>query len=185
MRPHVLGIDDGPFVVGTSVDTPIVGVMTEGPDLVESVAVTRFAVDGADATGFLAEWITSLRLHRALQAVVLGGITIAGLAVIDLAALADAVALPVLSVTRRDPRDHRLERALTAAGLADRLAIVDRTPAAFALPSGISVACAGVTESDAAALVAACTHKAIVPEPLRLAHLIGRALVDGQSRGRV
>jgi hypothetical protein len=31
MRPHLLGIDDGPFVVGESVEAPIVGVMTEGP----------------------------------------------------------------------------------------------------------------------------------------------------------
>ena len=39
MRPHVLGIDDGPFDVHAGGETPIVGVMTEGADVVE--ATTR------------------------------------------------------------------------------------------------------------------------------------------------
>jgi endonuclease V-like protein UPF0215 family len=36
MRPHVLGIDDGPFDVHDGGATPIVGVMTEGADRVEA-----------------------------------------------------------------------------------------------------------------------------------------------------
>jgi endonuclease V-like protein UPF0215 family len=185
MRPHVLGIDDGPFVVGTSDDTPIVGVMTEGTHPVEAVAVTRFPVDGADVTAFLAAWITALRLHPALQAIVLGGVTIAGLAVIDLAALAAATALPVIAVSRRDPSGHRVADALRAAGLDDRVAVLARTPPSFATASGLHLACAGATAEAASALVAACVGKAAVPEPLRLAHLIARAVTTGESRGRV
>lgn len=184
MRPHVLGVDDGPFVVGRDADTPIVAVMTEGPAPVEAVAVTRFRIDGDAVTSFLADWITSLRLHPALQAIVLGGITIAGLGVVDLAALAERTGVPVVAVSRRDPRDHRLAAALGAAGLADRLAIVARAPAAFAAPNGLYLACAGASTDDAIALVSACRGKAHVPEPLRLAHLIARAIVTGESRGR-
>ena len=36
----------------------------------------------------------------------------------------------------------------------------------------------------AAALVAASRRKADLPEPLRLAHLIARAVATGESRGR-
>jgi endonuclease V-like protein UPF0215 family len=185
MRPHVLGIDDGPFVVGASVDTPIVGVMTEGAHPVEAVAVTRFPIDGAAVTAFLAEWITGLRLHPALQAIVLGGVTIAGLAVIDLAALAAATALPVIAVSRRDPSGHRVAEALRAAGLEDRVALLARTPSSFATTTGLHLACAGATPEAAGALVAACLGKAAVPEPLRLAHLVARAVATGESRGRV
>jgi hypothetical protein len=185
MRPHVLGIDDGPFVVGTSVDTPIVGVMTEGTDLVEAVAVTRFAIDGADVTAFLAAWITGLRLHPALQAIVLGGVTIAGLAVVDLAGLAAATALPVIAVSRRDPSGHRVADALHAAGLDDRLGLLERTPPPFVTTTGLYLACAGASAEAAAALVGACLGKATVPEPLRLAHLVARAIATGESRGRV
>ena len=33
-------------------------------------------------------------------------------------------------------------------------------------------------------IVAATVRKAKIPEPLRIAHLIARAIVDGESRGR-
>jgi endonuclease V-like protein UPF0215 family len=34
-RPHILGIDDGPFAKGATREVAIVGVVMEGPDLVE------------------------------------------------------------------------------------------------------------------------------------------------------
>jgi endonuclease V-like protein UPF0215 family len=197
-RPHLLGIDDGPFEKGAP-EVAIVGVMMEGRDLVEGVAVTHFPADGADVTAFLADWIAGLRFRPALQGIVLGGITIAGLAIIDVAALAERTATPVLAVSRRNPRDHRLAAALRAAGLTDRQAIVDRTPPAFALADeqaprqtglereggAVFVACAGVRAARAAELVRSSRSKADLPEPLRLAHLIARALVTGESHGRV
>jgi endonuclease V-like protein UPF0215 family len=68
-RPHVLGIDDGPFEKRQRAPVPIVGVMMEGADLVEAVAVTEFPVDGAGATEFLIDWIRGLRLHPTLQGI--------------------------------------------------------------------------------------------------------------------
>jgi endonuclease V-like protein UPF0215 family len=183
-RPHVLGIDDGAFDRHRDRAVPIVAVRMEGPDLVEGVALTQFPVDGDDASAFLAGWIGELRLAHGLSAVVLGGITIAGLGVVDVRALAAAIALPVLVVNRHDPSDHRLGDALRAAGLEARLAIVAGTPPAFWLEDGPWVACAGIEPPQAAALVAGSRRKADLPEPLRLAHLIARAVATGESRGR-
>ena len=81
-RPHLLGIDDGPVTIRSDAPAVVVGVVMEGHDLVEAVAVTRFPVDGADATGFLADWVRALRARPGLQGIVLGGITIAGLGVV-------------------------------------------------------------------------------------------------------
>jgi endonuclease V-like protein UPF0215 family len=183
-RPHLLGVDDGAFDKWTQADVPIVAVMMEGGDLVEAVAITRFAVDGDDATGFLAQWVGRARFRPALQGVVLGGITIAGLGVVDVAKLAKRLVLPVLVVNRRDPADHRLHAALAAAGLEERCAIVDRAPGAFRLDEGVFVSCAGIDEAGARSLLRASLAKSNVPEPLRLAHLIGRAVATGESRGR-
>jgi hypothetical protein len=183
-RPHVLGIDDGPFEKGTDRDVVLVGVVMEGNDLVEGVATTRFPVDGEGATAFLAEWIGSLRFRPALQAVVLGGITLAGLALVDVPALAAATRLPVLVVNRRAPSNRDLEAALRAAGLAERLPILARTPPAFAANEHLHVACAGIGRAEAEALLAAIRRKGELPEPLRLAHLVARAVTTGESRGR-
>lgn len=183
-RPHVLGVDDAPFEKGQAGPVPVVAVMMEGADLVEAVAVGAFAVDGDDATGYLAGWIGSLRCRASLQAVLLGGITLAGLGVIDVRELAQRLARPVLVATRRAPADADLVAALAAAGLAERIPLVTRSPRAVRLGDGLFVAQAGATDAEAARLVTACLRKAQLPEPLRVAHIVGAALVRGESRGR-
>jgi endonuclease V-like protein UPF0215 family len=185
MRPHILGIDDGPFRKSRDLDAPIVGVVTEGATLVEAIAVTRFPVDGDGATEFLAEWIAGLRFRPALQGVVLGGITIAGLGIVDIRSLARTLDLPVLSATRRDTAASEIRRALHAAGLENRLAIVERTPAARRVRTGLWIAAGGADEETAERLVRATLQKSRLPEPLRIAHLVGAALAKGESRGRV
>ena len=93
-RPHLLGVDDGPFEKFEDDRVSLVAVMMEGADRIEAVATTSFPVDGADVTDFLAGWIGSLRCRDALHGVVLGGVTIAGLAVVDVTDLAARLALP-------------------------------------------------------------------------------------------
>jgi len=184
-RPHTLGVDDAPFNKDQPGPVPIVGVMMEGPDVVESVALGQFPVDGDAATEYLAEWVGALRSRPMLQAVILGGITIAGLGVVDVTELSDRLALPVLVVTRHNPISSDLADALRAAGRAHRLAVVDRTPRAYGVGTGLYLAHAGATRVEAEQLVLATIGKARVPEPLRVAHLIGQAIVLRQSRGRV
>jgi endonuclease V-like protein UPF0215 family len=181
----VLGIDDGPFAKRQVEPVPIVGVSMEGADLVEGVAVTSFPVDGAGATEFLARFVLGLRARAGLHAVVLGGITIAGLGIVDLSALAAALRRPVLAVGRRSSERSELARALRAAGYPDRLDLVRRAPPSFRVDDGLWVSAAGAEPEAAARLVRATLRKARVPEPLRLAHLLARALVLGESRGRV
>jgi len=185
VRPHLLGIDDGPFDKDADRVTPIVGVVMEGSDLVEGVAMTRFLIDGAGVTDFLVDWIAGLRFRPGLQGIVLGGITIAGLAVVDIERLSGALELPVMVVNRKDPREHRLAGALESAGLAERLAVVDRTPTSRPVSNGLYLACAGTSAEQAAQLIDASRRKGEMPEPLRLAHLIASAVVRGESRGRV
>ncbi|HKA15965.1 MAG TPA: DUF99 family protein [Myxococcota bacterium] len=184
-RPHVLGIDDGPFekhVAGAR--APIVGVMMEGHDLVEAVAITEFPVDGGGVTAFLAEWIRARRFAPTLDGLLFGGITLAGLAVLDPAALARELGAPVVVVNRKERSDAPLRSALAKAGLADRAALLDSAPASLELPGGIYAGIAGGPHDLAAALIARTRAKSELPEPLRLAHLFAHALVRGESRGR-
>jgi len=157
----------------------------EGSDQIEAVAIGSFPVDGDAATEYLATWISELRTHPALQGVMLGGITIAGLGIIDLPVLADRLGVPVMAVTRNNPSDSELRNALEAAGLMDRYPLVDRSPRAYRVTDGLFLAHAGGKRTDAEELVRASLGKSRMPEPLRVAHLIGSALVLGESRGRV
>ena len=184
-RPHILGVDDAPFDKRRPSPVPIVAVAMEGSDLVESVAIGQFPIDGEGATEYLTAWIGGLRARAMLQAVILGGVTMAGLGIVDVTALAEGLGLPVLVVTRHNPAGSDLADALRAAGLSHRLAILERVPRAFGVGEGLYLAPAGTTRLEAERLVRATLAKARLPEPLRLAHLIGQAIVLGQSRGRV
>jgi hypothetical protein len=183
-RPHILGIDDASFEKGQAQRVPIVSVMMEGADLIEGVAVDSFPVDGDAATDYIAGWVSGLRFFPSLQGVVLGGITIAGLGVVDSTELAARLAVPVLVVTRKQPLNAPLIQALESAGLEDRIPIVERSVRACALEDGLYLACAGVEPDEGARLIRATLKKSLLPEPLRVAHLIGRAMVTGESRGR-
>jgi endonuclease V-like protein UPF0215 family len=182
-KPRVLGIDDAPFEKGQDGPVPIVGVVMAGA-VVEGVAIGSFPVDGEDATGWMADWIAGLRWQDSLQGIVLGGITIAGLGIVDLEELASRTGTPVLSVTRKRGRPTELARALDTAGHAHRKPLLDRQPRPRQTPGGLWLAHAGTTAKDADALLEAIVVSKM-PEPLRIAHLAGAALVLGQSRGRV
>ena len=157
----------------------------EGADRIESVAMGGFPVDGEDVTGYLAGWVGGLRTRPALQGVILGGITVAGLALVDVADLADRLGLPVLVVTRRNPEGSDLADALRSAGLGHRLPLLDRVPRAFGVGEGLYLAHAGTSRAEAERLVLSCLAKSRLPEPLRVAHMIGQAIVLRDSRGRV
>jgi endonuclease V-like protein UPF0215 family len=181
----VLGIDDAPFSKRQREPVPIVAVMMEGCDLVEGVAFSSFPVDGEGATDFLVGWVGGLRLRTSLQALVLGRITIAGLGVVDVPLLAERLRTPVLVATRRRPDDVDLVKALRAARLSGRIPLVERAPRAARVAEGFYLGCAGIGAAAAEAIARGTLRKARLPEPLRIAHLIGSALVKGASRGRV
>jgi hypothetical protein len=183
-RPHLVGIDDGPFEKAQAGPVPIVAVMMECPDLIEGVAQDVLPVDAGGATEHIARWVGGMRCMPGVDAIVLGGITIAGLAVLDVERLARLLERPVIVVNRRDPADHRLDAALAAAGRLDRLELVRRTPPARRVDAHLFVACAGATWEQARNLVLAARHKSALPEPLRVAHLIAAAIARGESRGR-
>jgi endonuclease V-like protein UPF0215 family len=164
---------------------PIVGVAMEGHEVIESVAMGEFPVDGHGAAEYLAGWISGLRARPMLQAVILGGITIAGLGIIDVTALAERLGLAVLVVTRHNPARSELADALKAARLPDRLNLLERIPRAYGVGEGLHLAHAGVPRVEAERLLTATLGKARLPEPLRVAHLIGQAIVLRESRGRV
>jgi endonuclease V-like protein UPF0215 family len=178
-------VDDAPFDKGQTTPVPIVGVTMEGADRIESIALGQFPVDGEDVTGYLAAWIGGLRSRPALQGVILGGITVAGLAVVDVVDLAERLRLPVLIVTRRNPVGSDLADALRSAGLDHRLLLLERVPRAFGVGDGLYLAHAGTSRADAERLVLSSIAKSRLPEPLRVAHLIGQAIVLRESRGRV
>ena len=192
--PHVLGVDDGPFEKRQSEPVPIVGVMMECPRLLECVAIGSLPVDAANASEALGEWISGLRCYPSVRAVILGGISIAGLGLIDVPRLAERIRRAVLVVNRKDPSTSALGEALRAAGLTDRIEILERTPAAIRIREGLHLAWSGCAQREAEAILRASLGKAFAARaPARRApdrasagdgRIPGRSLRARVQRGR-
>ena len=86
-------------------------------------------------------------------------------------------------------KEHKkiIER-LVGAGLLEACeaggAIVERAPHSWSVSEGLFVSHAGATRDEIERTLGAVCNKSRLPEALRLAHLIGAAIVKGQSRGR-
>ena len=185
-QARVLGIDDAPFGFRDA-ETEVVGVVVRAPSYVEGVMETRVAVDGRDATDRLAAMIGRSRFREVLALVLLDGAALGGFNVVDIAALHEAVGIPIATVTRDEPDAPSIEKALRArfADADDRLAVLRRQKL-VKVPTAhkpLYVSCAGMGPREAAEAIALCTVRGALPEPLRIAHLIATARKKGESRG--
>ncbi len=183
--PHLLGIDDGPFDKTNDRKVDLVGAMVEGNSLLEGVSIHSMPVDYHPVTPLYARWIQNMRWFPSLQGVVIGGITVAGLGIIDLASLSQELKLPVLSVTRSPTTDGDLINALESAGYEKRIPLVRETAPSQKIQEGLYAAFEGTDFKTAKQLVLSSLQKSTMPEPLRIAHLVATAVTEGESKGNV
>ncbi|MCI4362148.1 MAG: DUF99 family protein [Thermoplasmata archaeon] len=179
-HPRVVGIDDGPFRRGSRRAT-LAFVVCSLPDRVDGIFATDVAVDGTDATRRIAAAIRGSGHWDGVRAVILDGVTVAGFNVVDLEGLARTLRRPVVAVTRRPPDLTAVDAALRKYFARDRgrrSRLVHARPL-FRVPvagGSLMVAVAGATRADAAALVRRSIREGRWPEPLRLAHLVAKAV---------
>ncbi len=183
---HVIGIDDAPFARAHRGDVMIVGAAFSGATL-QGIVSSRVRRDGANATRAIATLVRESPFAAHTQAVLLQGIAVAGVNVIDLPALADALRIPVIVVARRAPdldaiRDALLRRVR---GGAKKWALIEKAGPMIALPhTTLRAQLAGIDPDRAGALVARLAVNGAIPEPLRVAHLVAGGVTRGFSTGR-
>lgn len=180
---NVIGIDDGPFEREHRGDVPMVGAVFTRTRL-DGLIVDRVRRDGANSTTRIAAMIRRSPFREHLQAVLLGGIALGGFNVVDIAGLHAALGLPVLVVARRAPSYAAIERALMTRvpGGARKWRLIQAAGPMEPL-EGVFVQRAGLDLASAAALLRDSRVQGLLPEPLRVAHLVAGALVRGVSSG--
>lgn len=180
----VLGFDDAPFAAGYTGNIKVVGTVYAGLRL-DGVLVGEVEKDGLDAAHKLATLVKQSKFAPNIHLVMLQGIALAGFNVVDVFALHQALALPILVVSRRNPNMAAIKQALTenVRGGLEKWAIIERLgPMEPAGP--VYVQRVGLSLDQAAAVVKRLALEGSLPEPLRVAHLIAGAIAEGQSRGR-
>jgi uncharacterized protein len=187
---NVVGFDDGPFdrhppgARGRrGAGVLLVGAVCARTRL-DGVISGRVRKDGTDATARVAALVTGSQFDGHVRAVLLNGIAFGGFNVVDIHALAAALARPVLVVARRAPRLALIRSALARLpGGAAKWKLIEQAGPMEPI-GGVFVQRAGLSAREARDLLAATTLHGNLPEPLRLAHLIAGGITTGKSRGR-
>jgi len=185
MISNVIGFDDAPFERGAGRMVPVVGAVY-AKDRLDGVLTGEVTEDGDDANSRLAQLLSDSPFDAHVQAIMIQGLTLGGFNVVDLPALAQRLARPVMAVVRRRPDLDAVQEALLKKvpnGETKWRLIQAAGPVHAAGPAHFQ--CAGIAADDAGKVIQRFTLHGHMPEPLRTAHLIAGALVDGHSRGRV
>jgi len=181
---NIIGFDDAPFTPEQVEPVPVVGAVFTGLKLT-GVVIGEVERDGADAAAQLARLLAESKFGEHVQLVMLQGIALAGFNVVDVFAMHERLERPVLVVSRRRPDLDSVRRALLTQipGGAQKWALIEKLGPMEAAGK-VYVQRAGLSLEQAAEVVERFAVHSHLPEPLRTAHLIAGALVEGQSRGR-
>ena len=186
-KSRFLGIDDAPFRFSDET-VPIVGVVVQAPSYIEGVLTTLAEVDGHDATERIAAMVRASRYRAGLAAILIDGTAVGGFNVIDIEAVRAAVERPVITVTRKRPNLGSIETALRRRfdDWQERLAIIRRheTEPIRTGHGTVWVTYVGAKRTEVQEALSLTTVRGVLPEPLRVAHLIAAGMVRGESRGR-
>lgn len=176
MKPEIrtVGFDDAPHSRADG-RVPVVGVHMRGADRVEGVIATDVERDGGDATNRVARCYQAAGL-RGTRALLLDGASFAGFNVVDLDGLAQETGVPCLAFTVGAPDLEAMRRALrNVPEWEGKWALLEKRRN-VTLPTAttpITISFAGMSREEALEILALTTRPgALVPEPLRLAHMI-------------
>ena len=185
---RILGIDDAPFDKFKDKEVLIVGTIYRGGDWPDGIISTKITVDGDDATDKLIELIKRTKHRDQLQIVMLDGIAFGGFNVVDIKKVYEKTKLPVITLMRSKPNFAKIEKAIKnvrnyelkmkrikKAGTIHEVNIKE-TPIFFQA--------VGLRFDKVVAILKLSCTRSLIPEPIRVAHLIASGVVTGESKGR-
>ncbi len=180
---RAVGFDDAPFVRGRRGDVGVAGVVCAGTRF-EGLVWGRLRQDGWNATDALARLLEGRKFLPQLHLVLLDGLSFGGLNLVDLPGLAARLGRPCVAVMRRPPDLAAMERVVARLpGASRRLALL-RAAGPIHGVGPFTFQVAGASPAAVADALARLTDRGAVPEPLRLAHLVGAAVRLGESGRR-
>jgi endonuclease V-like protein UPF0215 family len=180
---RAVGIDDAPFERRRGAVVPLAGVVCSATRL-EGLVWGHAHRDGDDATAAIERMLLGSKFLPQLDLLMVDGLTVGGLNVIDLRHLHEVLQIPCVAVMRRPPDLDAVRAALQRVADPDvRWATLQRAGDVHEL-GGFVFQHVGDTPAGIAAALGAVTDRGRVPEPLRLAHLIGAGVVRGESGRR-
>lgn len=184
---RLLGIDDSPFTFTEKYAT-VIGVVMRGGEYLEGVLRRQVAIDGSEATHVCKEMIENTRHRKQLKAMMMDGIALGGFNVVDIDEIYSSTNLPVITITRDEPDFEKIKYALQKnfGDWVERWNLMKKGELHRVKTSHnpIYVKCAGISIEEAKEIINLSTIRGVIPEPIRVAHLIASGITKGESYGK-
>lgn len=184
---RILGIDDSPFSFSDKYSL-IVGVIMRGGDYVEGILSRKIKVDGNDSTDLCIDMINKTRYKTQLRAILIDGSNFCGFNVIDIEKIFLETKIPIITITRDEPDFQKIKKAL-------KKKFKDWDKKFEILQKGlihivktnfnpIYIKFFGISFKEAKEIIKISTIRGVIPEPIRIAHLIASGINRGESYGK-
>ncbi len=180
---RVIGIDDSPFNKFKDRNALVVGVVMRGGSWVDGILSTKVAVDGSDSTKNLVGMINKCKFKPQLQCIFLDGIAVAGFNVIDVKELSKKTNLPVINVIRGMPDIDNIKKTLIRINKKQKIKLIEKAGKVIRI-GDIFAQLTGIDLDTAKKILEIACTRSLIPEPIRLAHLIASGVTAGESTGR-
>lgn len=171
-------MDDGPFVRGVDKVCPIVGVLMRLDGKIENIAADSLSIDGGDVAGKISGLMDMLKIRPSV--VMSEGITFAGFNILDPEEFYGRTGVPFLSVRKGKPDIRAMIMAIRKY---ERDAFIKESTLRKINPDSMNLGgaeitanYAGMTHEDARKLLLRTLGDGILPEPVRLAHIVASTI---------
>jgi endonuclease V-like protein UPF0215 family len=183
---RIVGWDDGPFEFKSKGKDVLIGAIFRGGQFIDGLLKTEVDIDGLDATDKIIEKMLKTK-HKDLRIIMLDGITFAGFNIVDIKEIYEKTKLPVIVVNRREPNLKEFVTVLNSMPDSERrIKCVENAGPIYSVNvrnKRICFQCYGMKKEDAGEVIKESSTMSLIPEPLRVAHLIATGFVLGESVG--
>ena len=180
---RVIGIDDAPFNKFKKGKVLVVGSVFRGGSYLDGVLSTKVNIDGNNATKKITEMINKCKFKPQLQCIFLDGIAVGGFNVIDVKELNKKTKLPVIIIIRRKPNIKRIKETLIKLNKKNKIKLIEKAGSVVSVGK-IYIQLTGISIEKAKEILKIVCTRSLIPEPIRISHLIASGITFGESRGK-
>jgi hypothetical protein len=186
---RIVGFDDGPFKPRSKGRALVIGVVFRGGDFLDGILKTEIQIDGMDSTKILTKILNKSKHKEQLKVIMLNGITMGGFNIVDISLLFKKIGLPVIVVNRKRPNIKNIKTALKKfKDFEDRWKCIENAGNIYTMKleknKNTYYQFKGLEKKEVEQIIRLSCTRSLIPEPLRVAHLIASALIKGESGGR-
>jgi endonuclease V-like protein UPF0215 family len=183
----LLGIDDGAFHFNDKM-TSIIGVVMRANGYIEGILKREVTIDGDDSTSVLIDMIINTSHRKQLKALLLDGLAVGGFNIINIKTIFQETQLPVLTVTRDPPNFVDIKKALQSHFFdwQHRYNLIKEghLHSMKTKHNPIYFQFIGMDVEQAKEIITISTIRGVIPEPIRVAHLIASGITRGELVGK-